>query len=324
MELRSIWTTTFPGWIGLAPVLGHGRMYVRAAGLLVCLDPATGREHWRVTVDPENDTGRVLAVCEQSVVTSRHVNRTTRLIGVDLDGGVGWETQTDTVVVDAYGCVGDRFLAFGARGRDTLMHAVNPGSGAVLSVTRVQHRPDRFFAHGGRLYCTRRLPPGMFSLRADDGTDQRVELTDPVFGMTHHAPPRLLITKQDTRYSAELRDADLRPVWTRPVGSGVAALHGKAVAVVDIDEAGAFRPLILRAGDGTPVCRGPALPDEPRSVAVLDRLVAIGDLTDLRLFTRDDLTQISVHSLARHAVQAGPVVVITQTDRIEGFEVLDD
>lgn len=323
MELRSVWTTTFPGWIGLAPVLGHGRLYVRAAGLLVCLDPATGGEFWRVTVDPENDTGRVLAVGEESVVTSRHVNRTTRLIGVGLDGGIGWEAQTDTVVVDAYGCVGKRFIAFGGRGRETLMHVVDARSGAVISVTRVEHRPDRFFAHDGRLYCTRRLPPGMVSLRADDGADQRVELTEPVLGMTY-APPRLLLTRPGIEYSAELRDAGLRPVWSRHVGSAVAALRGDSVAVFDVDDTGQSRPLLLSADDGTPVHRGPALPDEPRTVEVLDRLIAVGDLTDLRLFARDDLTEIAVHSLARHAVQAGPVVVITQTNRIEGFEVDDD
>jgi hypothetical protein len=321
MELRSIWTMEFPGWIGLAPVLSHGRMYVRAAGQLVCLDPAAGAEHWRTTVDPENDTGRVLAVCGETIVTSRHVNRTTRLVGVGLDGRVRWEAQTDTVIVDAYGAVGDRFIAFGTGAGRSLMHVVNPSSGAVTSVVPVRWRPDRFFAGDGRLYCVRRLPPGLFSVRGDGPTDERAELTDPVFSMSHE-PSRLLLTVQhDDGYSVELRDAGLRTVWTRPAGSPLAAVRGDAVAVFDVDEAGRTTPALLRAGDGTLVCRGSVLADDPQTVGVLDQVVAVGTLTDLVLLSRDDLKEVAVYSLASYAVQAGPVLVITRTDRIEGIEV---
>lgn len=323
MELRSAWSATFSGWIELPPVLGHGRMYARAAGALVCLDPATGREHWLTTVDPENDTGRVLAVCGQTIVTSRHINRTTRLVGVGLDGRVLWETQTDTVIVDAYGAVGERFIAFGTRGGKTVMHILNPRSGAVTLVVPVDRRPDRFFVHDSRLHCVRRISPGMFSVRADDGTDERTELADPVFGMSHEPPQLLLTIQHDNGYWADLRDADLRPVWSRQVGPPVAALRGDAVAVFGIDDAGGNTLTLLRASDGTPICRGPALTDDPRTVAVLDRVVAVGTLTDLMLFSRDDLTEIAVYSLARYAVQAAAVLVITQTNRIEGLKVRD-
>jgi hypothetical protein len=304
-------------------MLGHGRMYARAAGELVCLDPATGREHWRTTVDPENDTGRVLVMCGETIVTSRHVNRTTRLVGVGPDGRVRWETQTDTVIVDAYGAVGERFIAFGTHEGKTLMHILNTQSGAVSLVVPMDRRPDRFFIHDGRLHCVRRMPPGMFSVRADDGTDERTELTDPVFGMSHE-PPRLLLTIQhDNGYSAELRDVGLRPVWRRQVGSPVAALRGNVVAVFGIDDAGDNTLTLLRADDGTPICCGPTLTDDPRTVAVLDRVVAVGTLTDLMLYSRDDLTKIAVYSLARYAVQAADVLVITQTNQIEGLEVQD-
>lgn len=321
MELRSIWSAGFSGWIGLPPVLGHGRMYVRAAGELVCLDPATGREHWRTTVDPDNDTGRILAVCGETIVTSRHVARTTRLVGVGLDGRVRWETQTDTVIVDAYGAVGERFIAFGTRGGKTLMHIFNPRSGAVTLAVGVDRRPDRFFVRHGRLYCVRRMPPGMFSVRADDGADERIELTDPVFGVSHEPPRLLLMIQHDDGYSAELRDADFRRVWSRQAGSPVGALRADAVVVFDIDDAGKKTPTLLQASNGTPICRGPALPDDPRTVEVLDRVVAIGTLADLMLFSPDDLKQVAVYSLARYAVQAAAIIVITQTNRIEGLEV---
>lgn len=41
------------------------------------------------------------------------------------------------------------------------------------------------------------------------------------------------------------------------------------------------------------------------------------------LFSRDGLKELAVYSLGRFAVQAASVVVITQTDRIEGLEVRD-
>lgn len=275
MELCSIWTATVPGWIGLPPTLGHGRMYVRAAGQLVCLDPATGHEHWRTTVDPENDTGRVLTLCGDTIVTSRHVNRTTCLVGVGVDGRVRWETQTETVIVDAYGAVGERLIAFGNRGGETSMQVFNPRSGAVTQVVRMDRRPDRFFVHEGRLYCVRRIPPGMFSVRAADGTDERIEVTEPVFSMSYEQPDVLFTTQHDDAYSAELRNANLRRVWTRRVSSQVAALRGDTVAVFDTDDAAQCTPTLLRANDGRPICRGPALPDDPRTVEVLDRVVAI-------------------------------------------------
>ena len=47
MWLHPAWTSTFPGWIALAPLVQGGRVYVRAARHLVAIDPMTGIEDWQ-------------------------------------------------------------------------------------------------------------------------------------------------------------------------------------------------------------------------------------------------------------------------------------
>lgn len=320
MELRPTWSCSLGGRVDLRPVVHAGRLLLRAAGRLVALDPTTGEERWRTEVDPAGDTGRVLTACDGTIVTSRHVERTTQLIGVGIDGDVRWETPTGTVIVDAHGTVDGRFLAFGSTGSETLLQTFDPASGERLATTPVTWRPDRFVVGGdGRLLAARRGSPGLVSL-GWDGDDERDEVAEPVLALDGAPPSLVLCTDRGDARWVELRGDGIDRRWDRPVGAPVVGLAGDVVAAFDAGDDGHV-PVLLDTADGAVRCAGKPMADEPRAVTVLDDLVAVQTLTTLRLLWRHDLGLAAEHLLALHAVQTPSGVVVTLMDQVEAYAV---
>jgi hypothetical protein len=319
IELAPAWTAMLPGWASLAPVVHAGRVHVRAGGRLVAVDPSTGIERWCTEVDSANDTGRVLLVCDDVIVTSRHQNRMTTLIGVDLDGNVAWETPTGSVVVDAHGVVAGHFVAFGARGLDTVMQTVHPATGEIVAELPVPRRPDRFVVAGDRLLGAQRGVPGLFSMRAD-GSDVRDEAAEPVAQVSHQPPRLVLSTRHEGAKVVEHRSERLALGWRREIGSPVIATSPDAVLVFDPDDSG-LAPRLLHLADGSVWVGGAAMVGEPEAATVLDELVAVQTITSLHLLARDDLAPIAEIPLAVHAVQIDGQILVTRMDQLEAYEL---
>lgn len=317
--LAPAWTATLPGWVELRPLLHAGSVHVRAAGHLVAIDPSSGVERWRTEVDPANDTGRVLVECEGVIVTSRHEGRNTTLIGVDRDGGVIWETPTGAIIVDAHGVVGNHIVAFGSRGSDTVVQAVDPASGEIVAEQPVALRPDRFVVVGDRLIASRRVGPGLISMRPD-GSDLREEVAEPV-AQLHHQPPHLVLsTERDGERVVEQRDETLAVGWHRPIASAIVATSEDAVLVFDADDGG-VAPRLLHLADGGAWVTGPALAGQPQAATVHDSGVAVQMLTTLHVLARDDLAPIADVLMGRHIVQVDDRILVTCMDRLEAREL---
>lgn len=322
VTLRESWRTTLTEGVTLRPLVLDQQLIVRAGRFLVALDAATGSELWRADVDPLNGTGRVLVVVGNTIITSRHVDHHTHLVGVDLAGSALWESPTDTVIVDAYSPAGDELRAVGNREAETVMLAIDSATGAVSAVHDVPFATDQLRVHGERNYFARRAAPGLFSM-TPDGSDERVEVTTPVHTMMEDGDRLLLTTERPEGWQVELRDSHLVTRWTRAVGSPVAAMGNSLVLAFESTSPGAdaLQPVILSAADGSTIATGGALDDDPTRAAVLGEVVAVNTLMGLTLLSAADLSELHQELGARHAVQTGASIVVTKSDTVRSYEV---
>ncbi len=314
------WTAEVAGWIGIAPHAVGDLVFVRAAGDLVALDPADGDVHWSTGVDAAGGQGELLVVIGDVIVTTRHENHATVLIGVHRDGRPAWERATGLVIADAWAVVDGDFVAFGHHETGAGFIRLHTAGGEIKHRQGVELKPDTIDVGIDGLVGTRRVAPGLLDYDVD-GTLRASLREEPVHARVASDARTWTIVDHDGGCRLEA-DVEGTLAWSRAVANGALAVADADVAVVDAADDGPHT-VLLDASDGSERWRSAPLAEMPWRIDLLSDVVSLSEPANLRILARNGGRELSAHLMGTAAVPVDGGYIVTSMSTVSCFDTGD-